>query len=269
MKIFRSLVVTAAAFCSFGSMAALMTFTPAEFGTVSNTESGWWRDVGQIKNRDSDKVTISFDNPELYYDSGIEQDIESLCCINNPPLMRMLRFRGNVEFSGDAFTTRLCTIAGLQPDLCKSSNMSSMLATAMWAKSVNSSFWSYLYPVYSVIHGNDQIKYTKVSISHNIFLSQKNANTPWVSNLQIPNNNELLAWLKNSTVNQYRVTLSVEKYSCSMIDSTCQTDEKSTSYSIQAGGTVSWQTETVPLPATASFLLLGLTGLALRRRLTA
>ena len=139
----------------------------------------------------------------------------------------------------------------------------------MWAKSVNSSFWSDLYPVYSVMHGSDRIKYTKVSISHDIFLSQKNANTPWVTNLQIPNNNELLAWLKNSSADQYRVTLLVEKYSCSMIDSTCQTDEKSTSYSIKAGGSVSWQTETVPLPATASFLLLGFAGLVLRSRLTA
>jgi hypothetical protein len=34
-------------------------------------------------------------------------------------------------------------------------------------------------------------------------------------------------------------------------------------------GTAEWQTETVPLPATASFLLLGFAGLALRRRLTA
>lgn len=279
MKRFRSLVIATAAICSFQSFAGVISFNwdPAKH------ESSFERDYSDETTRDprttvqADMLPVSISlNAEVElgsvkFDSGIRS--------TGSTTLRVIGFDSSHQFVDPLLN---------QQELCSYTHFNKTDCDMTGARSLESVFSISMYK-YSSHYGLSVTHSTSFSIKntekynenayiknfreYNSALSHSyhfDANAPqWLQNLQAPSVDELRilsasSWMESQFSESYQLFTML----CDVSGTNCP-NYSSNVYYRNLIGTAEWQTETVPLPTTASFLLLGVAGLALRRRLTA
>jgi hypothetical protein len=273
MKLFRNLLIAAAAISSFESVAGLISIQP-ESDRLANyeIERVVYKYSGELTDKiQSDELPASFSISqigEILFDSGISQ--------HSALGIRSVYFHSTLHQLSKPFQgmQEICTQAKLNPEDCDAqapfTSRSSMLLE-MYQHSDNL-FGLSLY-LFNLFHFQNEeqgktTKYSHYEHSVQLYKSYDRSSAPlWLQNLQFTRHEDLVNLLKQSVHNRVRVRDHYQLVkNCNYINCV---ESIAVDYRRVFIGDAYWQTEAVPLPTTASFLLLGVAGLALRRRLTA
>lgn len=287
MKLFRNLFITVAAISSFGSMAGVIKFNlskDAIFHTVKSVyQNGNFEKFTFQETLNTTAVarsnSLSFDNLNASGATGIERDY----CGDDTVCEKRTWYYGNLlyadSWNGAGF---LCQLAGLPETLCPFSAPSERLNLRMVhshgtdllnGAPIYYNFLSAGFYKSSPFYFDQETNSWAYSQLNTYFVIGNSdfGGKPipeWGVNYEIPESKQFLDWLLTQAqqVNVYH-NLSVVHLTC-LPGSGCETTH-SESYNLQQSGSISMQTSDVSTPTTASFLLLGVAGLALRRRLVA
>lgn len=284
MNLFRDLIIAAAAFCSFNSIAGVINFnwTPNQSSyfnsyKTENGDNGPWLYEVLTPQMAPVALTATFNIEKLLGDSGVYTE-------------NMVTQRESTFFSSNSFDeprnriADLCSYTTLTATECSTSSINqTFFSTSFDMTRYSNGDYSFIVKIYgyfelersSVYNGNFESVKTRtydLQLNLNVYTHE---NVPiWLQNLSNPSYNEALDILKSARYTGYylRENLSVSDGYCLH-----ESNQPSCNYTkaqlyrrhLFGEGSFQAQTETVTLPATTSFLLLGLAGLALRRRLTA
>lgn len=276
MNLFRSLVMATAVFCSFGTIAGVMTFNPTDSAAlrivISNNPLDPWEQ--QVSNStiklNATQSQVQLGQLNLLYDRGVAED-------ENPDsYSRFLMFNGEIDYLSDQVQLQYLTeLAGVSQYIGPLVTYKNSVNIRMFRSPTGSATFLFFKFSYweTVLAGYEGVgKTTEITFDQQILFRNRQAQTSWMQGLEIPTESELLAWLsKTNTAATLSSTLSIQTYTCDLSTPGCRGSHTGTSawYYLEQEGALQWQNETVNAPATITVFVLGLAGLALRRRLTA
>lgn len=278
MKLFRSLVIAAATFCSFNSIAGVITVN-----SVANKETQYW----------------TYET----FDDGIHVNDQTLMLpsVTTQFLLNSLKLQSvsvvlakDASFSVDydSWTVRydaefgfplhspvnktLQDLSGFDADLFKSRPLQSGIIVNSRKFSDRYGFGVTLYFGYEFYRlidtpsGGKHLEYASLSTNLGFYTE---STTPyddrfipkWGKEWRVPELNDLMESVERANYRGDHIALG--RFNCAKLVKDCLVSTHM--YQLTQSVETNVQTETVPLPTTASFLLLGVAGLALRRRLTA
>lgn len=193
----------------------------------------------------------------------------------------------NLPFSQNLnITPYVCELAGISTKLCPLNVQTDVVKMTM-RRNNGIDVWYGNTPFYStythiklgeyanLFFNQDQILTGRIDVGSAFVLDESSwsgAKAPnWGQDYELPTSQQLVDFLTTpNKKGRYRFSISLDEYACpyALSSAECKTI-KSTNYYFEQEVTFSLVPNAVSLPATASFLLLGVAGLALRRRLTA
>lgn len=277
MKRFRSLVIATAAICSFQSSAGVISFnwnpndhSEFQYSMLEGSNDAQWNSEYLASTFNPVSIPAKFEIGSSWEDTGILPVGEgSQRWFSTYSTYNFLDpFKNSAEFCSYTQFAKVDCIASSSNNFYYRTDISMVHQPGGYSY-LNMSLSAYFELERTSINQGDITVSKFRSYSVDLSISKNFFGTAplWLQNLEMPSHADIVNFLKSDS---YKYTTLKERLV--MNNSTCQDRDCHFNYQNywrNLQGSYQVTSETVPLPTTASFLLLGLAGLALRRRLTA